>query len=244
MSNYAIVVNTHSSSIDVLKIFLNQLEKHYPNNKVYIFTDKGDGIDLKYNLILYNSNDKFRTQYLNSIKQVSEDFILYLNEDYILYDYVNKDKIANYLSTLENNQDISFIRLTRGPNMTTKKMDDDLFLADNKLNYFFSQTAAIWKRESLIKIHENGPDTHIGIGGATYGHFEIDANKVCRDLDIKGLVAYNGEKLRGMYHYDSSVFPYISTAIIKGKWNLSEYKEELSPLIKEYNINVNIRGQV
>ena len=84
MSNYAIVVNTHSSSIDVLKIFLNQLEKHYPNNKVYIFTDKGDGIDLKYNLILYNSNDKFRTQYLNSIKQVSEDFILYLNEDYII----------------------------------------------------------------------------------------------------------------------------------------------------------------
>jgi len=244
MSNYAIVVNTHSSSIDVLTIFLNQLEKYYPNNKVYILTDNGEDISTKHNIILYDSKDKFRTQYLKSIKQVSEDYILYLNEDYILYDYVNKDKINDYLITLSNNPDISFIRLTRGPNITNNKLTDDLYLADNKLEYFFSQTASLWKRESLINIHENGPDTHIGIGGSTYGHFEIDANKVCCDLDIKGLVAYNGEKLRGTDHYDSNVFPYIATAIIKGKWNVSEYKNELIPLLNEYNIDVKIRGEV
>jgi hypothetical protein len=244
MGDYAIVVNTHSSSKDVWPMFFCQLEKHYPNNKVYVFTDDGEGIDQKYNIILYNSNDKFRTQYLNSIKQVSENFILYLNEDYILYGDVNVDKVKEYLTILRNNSNISFIRFTRGLNFTNIKLTDDLFFGDNKQEYFFSQTAGIWKRESLIKIHENGPDTHIGVGGSVYGHFEVDANKICRDLNISGLIAYNGEKLRGIHHYDSDIFPYIATAIIKGRWNISEYKEELTKLINEFNINVNLRGVV
>jgi hypothetical protein len=50
------------------------------------------------------------------------------------------------------------------------------------------------------------------------------------------------ERLRGKYHYDSEVFPYIATAINKGKWNFSEYQEELSLLFKEYNIDKNLRG--
>lgn len=242
--DYAIVVNTNSSAKDLWPMFFSQLEKHYPNNKVYVFTDNGEGIPSNYNIILYNPIEKFRTQYLKSIKQVSEEFILYLNEDYILYDNVDEDKINHYLTTISNNPDISFIRFTRGPNITEKKIEDDLFFLDINQDYFFSQTAALWKRESLVKIHENGPDTHIGVLGNNYGHFEIDANKVCKDLDIKGLIAYNGESLRGTHHYNSNVFPYIATAIIKGRWNMLEYSKELNPLIKEYGIDINLRGVV
>ena len=50
------------------------------------------------------------------------------------------------------------------------------------------------------------------------------------------------EKKRGLYHYDSFVYPYVATAINKGKWNLKEYTEELNPIFDEYNINPFERG--
>jgi hypothetical protein len=58
------------------------------------------------------------------------------------------------------------------------------------------------------------------------------------------MVKLGNEIKRGVYHCDSIVFPYIATAINKGKWNTSEYKKELDILFKEYNINPNMRGEV
>ena len=52
------------------------------------------------------------------------------------------------------------------------------------------------------------------------------------------------KKKRGLYHYDSTIFPYIATAINKGKWNMSEYSKELDFLFKEYNVNPFERGIV
>jgi hypothetical protein len=60
--------------------------------------------------------------------------------------------------------------------------------------------------------------------------------------NILGLYAYNNESKRGMTHYDSSVFPYIATALVCGKWNVGEYPTELNPILNKYNIDVNLRG--
>jgi hypothetical protein len=30
--------------------------------------------------------------------------------------------------------------------------------------------------------------------------------------------------------------------LVKGKWNLSEYEEELLPLLKKYEVELSIRG--
>jgi hypothetical protein len=226
-------------------MFFGQLEKYYPGNKVYVFTDDRKGIPDSYNVIRYDPRDNFRTQYLNCLKTVKEDFLLYLNEDYILYDDVKKDLINEYVSILSKDGTISFIRLTRGDNFTSLKYKDreDLFYLDNKSEFFFSQTAAIWKRAVLEKIHEMGPDLHIA-GKRTKLQFEVEANKVCSTLDIKGLVAYNNEPKRGLVHYDSIVFPYIASALVKGKWNLGEYEKELMPILVEYQINYRKRGRI
>ena len=45
------------------------------------------------------------------------------------------------------------------------------------------------------------------------------------------------DKKRGKYHYDSSVFPYICTAVIKGKWNYNEYKKELFEIFYKKKFN-------
>ncbi len=244
MTNFCIIVNTVSNCSDLWEMFFSQLEKHYPKNNVYVFTDDGNGIPDTYRVILYNKKDNFRTQYLSCLKSVKEDFLLYLNEDYILYDNVKTEIMNEYISILANDDAISFIRLTRGNNFTTKyKNRDDLYYLDNKSENFFSQTATIWKRSVLEKIHEMGPDLHIA-GKRTKLQFEVEANKVCASLGLQGLVAYHCEPKRGIVHYDSHVFPYIATALVKGKWNLSEYENELMPLLLKFNINYKKRGRI
>jgi hypothetical protein len=56
------------------------------------------------------------------------------------------------------------------------------------------------------------------------------------------MVRLGNEKRRGIYHNDSLVFPYIATAINKGKWNYTEYEKELNELFNIYNINPFERG--
>ena len=50
----------------------------------------------------------------------------------------------------------------------------------------------------------------------------------------KSFFCYNGESKRGTSHYDSSIYPYVATAVVKGKWNMYEYKEELTRIFNEY----------
>jgi hypothetical protein len=249
-SSLSVVINTHSSSSDLWPIFFGQLEKHFLEPSMeqgfigtsYVFTDNSLGLSTRYKAVLYNKDDCFRVQYLESLKEVKEDFILYLNEDYILYDAVNLSKISNYLKILEENQDLSFIRFTRGPNITPKKLSNDLFYLSHDQPFFYSQTAGIWRKKTLEKIHELGPNLHIGQKGVLGGHFEVEANEVCKNLNLQGVVAYNKEPLRGDCHYDSHVFPYTASAVVKGKWNLKEYYKELVPLILKYKINPCERG--
>ena len=58
-----------------------------------------------------------------------------------------------------------------------------------------------------------------------------------------GLYYYNEEPQRGSLHFDSNIFPYVATAVNKGKWNLKQYKGELTPLLEHYDIDWKIRGE-
>lgn len=240
---YAIVVNANSSSKDIWPMFFGQIEIMYPNQKIYVFSDVNDPIIEKYEFIKYDPSEMFRTQYLKCIQQVTENIVLYLNDDYVLYDKVNIKKIEDCIKILKENIDISCIRFTRGPNFTNSKFKDNLYYLTHNQEYFYSQTATLWKRDILEKIHVLGPDKHIGLKGESLGHFEYEANKICKDLELTGLIYFDNEFKRGG-HYDSSIFPYIASALVKGRWNISEYIDELLPLIEKYNIDIKQRQMI
>ena len=61
-------------------------------------------------------------------------------------------------------------------------------------------------------------------------------------MGIKGLFHYDNEPKRGMHHYDSSVYPYVATAIVKGKWSIDVYGDMLEKVLLENNIDVSERG--
>ena len=50
------------------------------------------------------------------------------------------------------------------------------------------------------------------------------------------------DKKRGQFHWDSTIYPYFATAIVKGKWNFSDYEDMLKPILEDNNIDFVIRG--
>jgi len=243
IDNFCIIINTVSSCSDLWEMCVKQLEKHFPNNKVYIFTDKNDIIFNKYQVVIYDPNLDFRTQYLNCLKSVTEQYSLIMNDDYILYDKVNNEKIKNLIDILLSDSKISFIRFAKGYNFTDINYKEKLFFLDINKPFFYSQTAGIWNTESLLKIHDKCPPSGIGRKN-NEPQLEVVANDVCRVLNLVGLYHYDNEKIRGLYHYDSNIFPYIASALVSGKWNLSEYPNELTPLLDYYKIDKEKRGSI
>lgn len=245
-----LVVNTHSSCSDIWQIFYDQIKKHLPQiTKIYFFTDSFEtklmelGKDVV--VIKYDDTKTYRDQFLESIKFVTEKYFIYANEDYFLYDNVNWEKILYLTEILEKNEELSFIKLIKGPELTNKSNNykdyTNLYSLDNKSSLFYSMQASIWKTKDKEKIYQFSPAMHIADKGNTL-QFESHAYKTCSLLNIQGCLYYEGEDKRGMHHYDSNVFPYIATALIKGKWNVKEYVNELYPIFVKYNIDPNQRG--
>jgi hypothetical protein len=48
--------------------------------------------------------------------------------------------------------------------------------------------------------------------------------------------------MRGDFHWDSHVYPYFATAVVKGKWDFQCYPKKLKSLLDEYNIDPAVRG--
>jgi len=246
MDNICLIINTNTSVQDVWEMFFGELEKRFPQiNKKYIFVDDtnhefGGG----YNVTFYDKNLQYRDQLLECFPEVKEKYCIYIQEDYILYNDVNWEQICNIIKLMEINSTIDFVKLMRGDDVI-HPVEQNLTMGI-PLHYiiesecYYTQGVTLWRVEKLKQIFNKTPNSHIG-GAGNHTHFEVIANQACRKY-CTGLIYYNNEKKRGMHHYDSSIVPYIASAIVKGKWNISEYCNELSPLLEKYNINIDERG--
>ena len=95
---------------------------------------------------------------------------------------------------------------------------------------------SIWKTKDYIELLKNVREQK---WLETPRYFEYMSKN-----NIKGLCHYDNEPKRGGNHWDSNVYPYIATALVKGKWVMSEYENELYPILKENSIDINKRGLI
>ena len=243
----ALVVNTISKNSDIWEAFFTNIKKYvHPDffTSKYVFVDDDlSRIPKDYNVLRYDSSKTYKQQFCSCIKSVKEKYCIYISEDYILYDNVDVEKIDYFKGILNYNQSISFIRFMKGGvfDDNFEQYEENLFYVPEDKEYFYTNQAAIWKTRDLQRIHILGPNLHIA-NKDWQNSFEYQATKTCNELNIKGLFCYYNENKRGIYHYDSSVFPHISTALVKGKWNMREYPNEMAKLIKKFKINITKRG--
>jgi len=167
---------------------------------------------------------------LKALEKVTTDYVIYSQEDYILFDYVNESKIADYVDLLSKNDNLHFIRLIKsGIGNSTSTYNDELGYVDPASEYYFSTQITVWKKEVLMEMFRRSWVASV---------FDEPQNSwYLRSIGAIGVYTTQvGTKVGG--HYNSLVYPYMATAKVKGRWNLAEYSKEIRALANEYKIQV------
>jgi glycosyltransferase involved in cell wall biosynthesis len=85
------------------------LEKYFPSlkNSFVLCNEK-----INYaNCIVYDDSKTHGNQMITALEQISTDYVIYAQEDYILFDYVNETEIEKLIGYMESDKEIPFIRL-------------------------------------------------------------------------------------------------------------------------------------
>ena len=225
--NVPIVVYTHTDMVDTWEMFFEQLKKYLPNNKIYVAINEEHDYLSNFVQLTYDDNKPYTERWKEVLPQITEETILFLHEDMVLFGEVKLDYIERYYDLVKSGK-VSSIKLI---NTITNKSSSDI---DNTLvESTFSIQPTLINRKDFVSLLNSVPSLNIW-------DFEGAVESIAHHY----MVRLGNEKQRGMYHCDSSVFPYIATAINKGKWNMSEYRAELDKLFGKYNINPFERGIV
>ena len=239
MKDILYTVYTHTDCVDVWPVFFGQTEKYVCNNiNKSLFVNKVDDqakkiIPDEYQVYIYNESLTYTERVLSCIEKVDYDYILFHHEDMFLYRPPDWDRIQLYVNYIKKHNYDS-VRLIKSGEMQGDKITEDLVDIPESSMWNFVLQPTIIKTNKMNQLFKASKKTNIW-------DFEIDVQRVCRDIGLKSCYADTStNKIGG--HYESEVYPYIATAVVKGKWNYSEYPEVLTKMSNTYNINMKKRG--
>lgn len=231
-----IVMYTHTDVMDVWSPFFGQTEKYLKDFKKVIFVnEENENIPDDYQVIVYDDSKNYRERLFYCLEAMDDEYIIFHHEDMFLYKEPDLSRLDNYTDYLKNS-DKSFIKLIRGGVQIgfPDKNYPELREIDKTFEYIFAIQPTIWKKSKFIDMIQHSESGNIW-------EFEVHAQKACRIRNILGWYVDDGGIQRGKYHWDSKVYPYIATAVVKGRWNIREYPNELGNLFQEYNIDLSKR---
>jgi hypothetical protein len=223
-----IIVYTHTDMKDIWPMFFGQLKKYIGDTKVYVAVNEDDMRLSDYIRIIYDDTKQYTERWKEILDKIDEEAFMFMHEDMILFDKINYQSLEKYVEYIKKDSAESIKLILAGDGFVESGFDKTL--VTNEYSKFSVQPTITTK-----KVFRGYIDT---LPKLSIWQFEEAVVSSGRDFMVRS----GGEKKRGLYHYDSLVFPYIATAINKGKWNLIEYQKELNPMFEEYNINPFERG--
>jgi hypothetical protein len=240
MDKFSIVMYTHSDYNDIWPIYFGQSAKYISDDiKKYVIADTSENIPDGWEVLEYDDSLHYSARIASCVSQIDSDYMLIEHEDMILYDEPEMDTLIEFVDVLIDSE-YDYIKLLKGgdphPQDIPYEPNELLFLCPPSP---YAVQPTIWNTKRFVEFI-----SAFGDKGKNPSLLELDSNSVCNDIKIKGLYSYCGEPKRGMYHWDSDIYPYVATAVYKGKWTWSEYSVELSELFEEYKIDPDIRGKV
>ena len=241
MSNsYALVFYSHTDYSDVWPPMFQQADKYFPNHQKYLFSDeKTREIDRpNWTLVKYDDSKKYQQRLIHCLDQIEEEIILFHHEDMFLYDEPKYDHLEEIVKVIQN-EEIDIVKLicaSYGTFRARKKMTSLPYIYENPTNLKFAIQPSMCKKSKLRMIYDK-------TGGDNIWLFETYSSGTVEYFGIKtGMTYLPDDKKRGQFHWDSTIYPYFATAIVKGKWNFSDYEDMLKPILEDNNIDFVIRG--
>lgn len=233
------VTFTHSDCADVWKLYFPQMQKYFKSGmKHYIFLNSEDKrIPDECSQVVYNDQRPYSERLYKCLEQLGDfDYVFFDHEDMFLYDHPIISKLQEYYSLCQTGE-FDHIRLIKGGNALYEPVKNcsTLYRFSLKSKWIFSIQPSFWHRETFMTILKKNLNSNIW-------ELETRSQRVVRKLGLRAAFSDRAGLRRGSHHFDNSVYPFIATAIGKGKWNLGEYGAELEPLLCEYKIDYESRG--
>lgn len=224
-----ILLYTHTDYKDVWPPFFGQLKKFLPEAKLYVLVNKNDS-DIPHDstIIIYDDSKIYTERLKEGLNKLTCNEFLFIHEDMYLYDTPNMSIIEKYIGYIQTKKVDSIKLIYVAGDDNKSSLDETLIL--NQYSKFSIQPTLITKETLMTKLNTLGP---LNI---------YDLERSIQNSGNDFMCKIGGEIKRGSGHYDSLVFPYIATAIVRGKWNYLEYRNELDNILTEYNIDKNNRG--
>ena len=223
-----IVVYTHTDMKDIWPMFFGQLKKYVGDTKIYVAVNEDDTQISDYIRIIYDDKKEYTERWNEILEKIEEETFMFMHEDMILFDKLNFPILEKCIGYVNDKMLDSVKLILAGEEF--QQWPIDTTLVSNQYSKFSIQPTVT--RKDIFKEKVNG------VSPLNIWQFEDAITTTGRDF----MVRVGGEQKRGLYHYDSLIFPYVATAINKGKWNLNEYMDVLNPMFEEYNINPFERG--
>ena len=225
-----ILLYTHSDYSWVWEYWHKQTDKFLNVFEKICLLNSNSSFREDYLVIKYDDKLTYKNRILSCLDNIDDDeIVLFCHEDMFLYKKPNFEIIDEYINLIKSGN-CELIKLVRAfENLDKSNIHDKLFKNPDK--QLFSIQPTLIKIKTLKYIYKTVPGDNI---------WEFEANTTKEYLkDLISLCSYdlNKDKKRGKFHYDSSVYPYICTAVIKGKWNFKEYKKELYEIFYNKKFN-------
>jgi hypothetical protein len=230
---------SHTDCADVWKLYFPQMQSLFSVGMDHFVAVNCANTELPetVKLLIYNDEQPYPERLLECLEELSAyEFVFFDHEDMFLYAAPNYQKLSEYYEIMQSGH-FDYIRLIKGGDCQYEPVPfcPTLYSLSLKSKWIFSIQPSFWRRTVLMDVLRANLKVNIW-------ELEVKSQKVVKRLGLKGAFSYRSGKRRGLHHFDNDIYPYVATAIGKGKWNLSEYGVELEPLLKHQQIDPTQRG--
>jgi hypothetical protein len=234
------VLYSHTDYDDLWPAFFAQQDKFLgPLRENFMFLNRySDKVPSHWTQVLYPDSASYTERLSHCLEQIDCKVILFQHEDMFLYGTPNVSALTKILKLLSTSPSrLDYVRFIRGGRYLGSPITGNWkFSRMFKLSpWLLSVQPSFWRREAMLELVSE-------LAGKNIWEFESAGQRVFRRLGIRGATINEKGTRRGKYHWDNAIYPFVATAIVKGKWNISEYRDVLVPILESSAIDPEIRG--
>lgn len=218
---------THSSYLDGYVLSHSQQRRHLGEFRFeYLAIESGfssESIPPSVRILPYDDSLDYTDRLRSVVDRMDEEYVFFTHEDMPLLRTPVIEAVLSardLLQSHEKNSVVRMIRVGRGLRLNLQKPSRAPYF--QRIHYsspwLFSIQPSLWKRPALLALLNE-------CQGLSVWDFEVKGQRAFRRLGFRGFQPLTTGVRRGRHHFDSLVYPYVATAIVKGKWNTVEYPE-------------------